>query len=271
MQAAHEHLTVDQLIEREVNGKVSDPTEDQMRVYYEGLQTNQSFQAIRDKLLDHIREIRRAKVRKAYLQNLREHAKVVITLAPPTADVSVAGGYLRGRPDAPVLIVEFADYQCPFCQGVNPDLEKLRKEFGDKVAVAYKDFPLPMHTNAEGAAEAARCAGAQGKFWEYHDLLFQNKQLETANLKQAARTLHLDTVRFDKCVDANEEAAAVKKDYNEAVRLGLSGTPSFFINRHFLSGALDYSTLREAVQQQLRNSTSAAAKNATREFPDQSR
>jgi protein-disulfide isomerase len=147
--------------------------------------------------------------------------------------------------------VEFADYECPYCQKVQPDLVKLQQQFGVNIALVYKDFPLPMHPLAQKAAEAARCAGAQGKFWEYHDALFENRKLQVSDLKQQAVALKLDSSRFDKCLDSGEQAAAVKKDAAEGLRLGLAGTPSFFTNGHFLSGALGYPKLREAVLQEL--------------------
>ena len=109
-----------------------------------------------------------------------------------------------------------------------------------------------MHAHAVKAAEAARCAGAQGRFWDFHDLLFNNgKKLEVAQLKEYASTLGLDAARFDQCLDASEQAAAVQKDVAQAQRLGLTGTPSLFVNGHFLSGAIPYTTLREIVEQQL--------------------
>jgi protein-disulfide isomerase len=122
-----------------------------------------------------------------------------------------------------------------------------------------------MHAHAEKAAEATRCAAEQGKFWELHDALFDNNQkLELAQLKEYARMLKLDATRFDKCLDTSEQAAAVKKDFAQGQRLGLTGTPSFFINGHFLSGAVKYSTLREVVEQQLAMSVSPAREIASK-------
>jgi len=128
-------------------------------------------------------------------------------------------------------------------------VKKLQADLGDRVAFTYKDFPI--HARSEKAAEAARCAGKQGKFWELHDELYHSKELDVDQLKAQARTLKLDPVEFDKCLDSGEEAAAVDKDHKEGARLGISGTPSFFINGHFLSGALDYASLRQVVEQQL--------------------
>ncbi|MGB2886112.1 MAG: thioredoxin domain-containing protein, partial [Candidatus Acidiferrales bacterium] len=169
----------------------------------------------------------------------------------------------RGSRNAPVIIIEFADYECPYCQKIDPELKKLQDEFGGKLGLAFKDFPLPNHSHAEKAAEAARCAGVQGKFWEFHDLLFDNsKKLEAAQLKEYAGTLKLDAASFDKCLDSGEQATAVQRDSTQAQRLGLTGTPSFFINGHFWSGGVGDSTLREIVEQQLSvSSTKQSARN----------
>jgi protein-disulfide isomerase len=120
------------------------------------------------------------------------------------------------------------------------------------MAFAFKDCPLPMHRHAMKAAEGARCAGDQGAFWEYHDLLFENGgKLEVSQLKEDARTLKLDAGRFDKCLDTDEETAAVQKGLQEAKDLGVTGTPSFFINGHFFSGLVKYEDLREMVEKEL--------------------
>jgi len=259
-EAQREGISTDELLKREVESKIKDPSEDQLQVYYEGLDSKEPYDQVRGKILDHIRDLRRSKLRSAYVETLRLKATVLIQLAPPTADIGPENASATvGRSDAPVQVVEFADYQCPYCQRVNPDLNKLIDEYAGKVSVVYRDFPLPMHPHAQKAAEAARCAGEQGKFWEYHNLLFQDKKLDTPDLKQEAMALHLDAARFDKCLDSAEEAANVKKDQDEGMKLGLSGTPSFFINGHFISGAVDYTTLHQMVDQQLTLLSSAKA------------
>ncbi len=263
--AKSEHLTVAQLVDRDIKSQVKDPTEDQMEVYYEGLgSTDQPFSALRDKILDKIREIRTEKARAAYVAALREKSSVVVTLAPPSVNVNLAGAETLGPKEAPVMIVEFADYECPYCQKVAPAITKLQGEFGGKVAVAYKDFPLPMHSHAEKAAEAVRCAGSQGKFWQMHDELFKSKDLDVGQLKAQAKALDLDSAQFDKCLDSGEATPAVQKDRLEGVQLGLTGTPSFFVNGHFFSGALDYNQLHQIIEQQLAQSnkqTAVTAKN----------
>jgi protein-disulfide isomerase len=259
MQARKENLTVDQLLQREVTSKLkTDPTEDQLRIYYEGVDTDQPFEAMREQILQHIREARQTKARAAYLKTLRSQAQISIALTSPTAPVELTRSPVRGNRDAPVVLVEFADYQCPYCQKIHPDLEKLQKEYGNRLALVYKDYPLPMHPYAQKAAEAARCAGVQGKFWEFHDMLFAGKKLQPADLKEQAQTLNLNEQQFDKCIVEGLEAADVEKDAAEARSLGITGTPSFFINGHFFSGVLSYAALRDMVEQQLATSPTLA-------------
>ena len=249
--ANSENITVDQLLERDIKSQIQDPTEDQMKVYYEGLETDQPYEAVRGKILEKIRQVRTDRARTAYLKALRAQSEVHIVLSGPTANVNVGNANWAGPKDAPVLVVEFADYECPYCQRVAPDIKKVLDQFGAKVAFAYKDFPLPMHQHAEKAAEAARCAGKQGKFWQLHDELFRSKQLDIDQLKAQARSLGLDASEFNKCLDSGEEAATVAQDRAEGMRLGLTGTPSFFVNGHYFSGALDYAALHQIVDQQL--------------------
>lgn len=250
-QAEREHVSVDELLNRHVKANVVDPTEDQLRVYYEGMQTEQPYETVRGDILETVRQIRLTNARKAYLKTLRQQESARIMLAPPRADVQLGDAPVRGPRNAPVMLVEFADYQCPYCQKIHPELKQLEQEFPGKVAFAFKDFPLPAHSRAPKAAEASRCAGEQGKYWEYHDMLFEGKGLDKDQLQQYARDLKLDTTRFESCLDSGKEAAAVEKDMAEGKVLGITQTPGFFVNGHFFAGAVPYSTLRELVQQQL--------------------
>jgi len=259
-EARRRNMSVDELLNNEVYKAVKDPTEDQLQVYYEGLDTQEPYDAVRADVLQHIRDLRRTKARTAYVDNLRKQASINVLLMPPSADLNLAKANAKGSPDAPVVFVEFADYECPYCQKVNPQIQQIKKEYGDKVTLVFKDFPLPMHHSSQKAAEAARCAGEQGKFWEYHDVLFYSRQLDVDALKEHARVLKLDGDKFDACLDNGTEAAAVKQDLEEGKSLGLTGTPSFFVNGHFFSGVIDYGTLKDMVNQQLNFAASTHAK-----------
>lgn len=251
-QAKKENVTVEQLLERHVvKALPKDPTDESLRVYYEGLDTNEPYEAVRDKIVEALRQRRMAKARSAYIQSLRKEANIVVRLSPPRAPISLSETPVRGPANAPVVIVEYADYECPYCIQIRPAVAKLEQEFKGKVAYAYKDVPLPMHPNAQKAAEAAHCAGAQGKFWEYHDALFDRKKADPDTLKGISRDLGLDAAKFQSCLDSGMKASLIQRSLSEAQALGVQGTPTFFVNGRTLSGAASYERLREMVEAEL--------------------
>ena len=265
-EAKRQRLTVDQLKKQEIEAKIKEPTEDQLEIYYEGMDSKDSFDKVKGKIREHIIELRTAKLTSTFMESLRLKSTIMVQLAPPMASVdSTHSAGVEGSANAPAQLIEFADFQCPYCQKVNPDLNRLLSEYKGKISIVYKDFPLPMHANAEKAAEAARCAGEQGKYWEYHNALFNDKKLQGDDLKLEAATLKLDTAKFDDCLDSGKEAAGVNQDRTEGMNLGLSGTPSFFLNGHFFSGAVNYDQLRFMVEQQLNTLLSSENKAAPQE------
>jgi protein-disulfide isomerase len=153
-----------------------------------------------------------------------------------TARVSVAGHPVMGRNDAPLTLIEFSDYQCPFCrrffESTLPGLKAEYVETG-KLRYVFRDFPIDsIHPHARKAAEAARCAGAQGKYWEMHDLLFRNQQaLQVEQLKGHARGLGLDASAFDACLESSSHGAGVQRDYDDGFGAGVRGTPTFFLGK----------------------------------------
>lgn len=254
-QAKKENLTVSQLLERHVTNQIAkDPSDEALRVYYEGVDTNEPYEAVRGKIIEALRARRGLKIRTAYLQSLRSQATVAVRLAPPRAEISLKDTPVRGPASAPVALVEYADYECPYCQQITPILQKIQEEFKGRLAFAYKDLPLSMHANAQKAAEATRCAEAQGQYWEYHDTLFAKKQLDIGSLKAHARDLKLDTAKFDKCLDSSEKAEIVRLHSAEAQSLGLQGTPSFFVNGRAVT-AVSYEGLRALIEEELKASS----------------
>ena len=251
-QAAKEGVTVAQLLDRHVNATLAkDPSDEALRVFYEGVDTKDSFEAVRDKILESLRQRRMAKAKAAYMQSLRTQVAIVLRLPPPRAPISMKDIPVRGAANAPVTLLEYADYQCPYCQQADPIIASIEAEFKGKIAFVFKDFPLNMHPDAPKAAEATHCADAQGKYWEYHDLLFKNRQLDLAALKNDARDLKLDTKAFDTCLDSGQTAAAVKDEASEALSLGINGTPSFFVNGRSVNGAVSYDKLRAIIAEEL--------------------
>lgn len=186
--------------------------------------------------------------------------------APVVAKVRLAGNPTLGKSDAPLTLIEFSDYQCPFCkkffQATLPTLKTEYIETG-KVRYVYRDFPIDrIHPHARKAAEAAHCAGDQDKYWQMHDLLFQNQQaLALDNLKAYARELQLDTTAFDGCLEDGTYTAEVQKDYDDGVAAGVRGTPGFFLGKTgaddtiqgtLISGAQPLAVFRQAIEGLLR-------------------
>jgi protein-disulfide isomerase len=151
--------------------------------------------------------------------------------APQRVDIAIGNAPVRGKADAKVTVVEFSDFQCPACGRAEPTVQALQKQLGDGVKLVWKNLPLEMHPFAHLAAEAALAAGAQGKFWEMHDRLFANQQaLDRQSLLRYAAELHLNIVQFEKALDTHAFAAAVDADLQLAQRLGINGTPTFFVD-----------------------------------------
>lgn len=255
-EAKKEGLTVDQLLDKHVRSTLpKDPSEESLHVYYEGVDSKESYEALREKILNRIRTVRFDKAKAAYMQTLKAKANVVVSVPQPRAEIALTNTPVLGDKNAPVMLIEYADYECPYCQQVAPALFKLENEYKGKVAFAFKDTPLPMHPHAQKAAEAARCAGVQGKYWDFHHELFASKKLDLPDLKSDAQKLNLDKAAFNSCLDSGSQAAVVKTQSDEAAQLGLQGTPSFFINGRFMSGAASYEQLKDAIEQELATSS----------------
>jgi len=161
----------------------------------------------------------------------------------------------RGEEDAPVTMIEFSDFQCPFSarhfQQVFPQIEKEYIAAG-KVKYYFRNFPLSIHQYAQKAAEAARCADEQGRFWEYHDKLFANQQaISPENLKEWAKELGLDMAKFSDCLDSGRFEQAVKGDFADGQLAGVRGTPSFFINGRMVVGAKPFESFQEVIEAEL--------------------
>jgi protein-disulfide isomerase len=160
-----------------------------------------------------------------------------------------------GPENAPVTIVEFSDFQCPYCRGFAPTLKSIKKDFGDKVRIVYRQAPIAsIHPFAFKAAEASLCAQEQGKFWELHDLMFaEQEKLAVADLKKKARTLGMDGKKFDSCLDTGRTVERVQTDMAEAQRVGVNGTPAAFVNGIELKGgSVPYDVVAAAIQKELR-------------------
>ncbi|MFH1956390.1 MAG: thioredoxin domain-containing protein [Patescibacteria group bacterium] len=162
--------------------------------------------------------------------------------------------HIRGNFDSPITLVEFSDFECPFCERHYPTLNKILNDYKGKVRLAYKHFPLSFHPNGQKAAEASECADEQGKFWEYHDKLFENLSggYSLDNFKKWAKDLGLNSGKFNECLDSGKYAKKVQADFQEGTEKGVNGTPATFVNGQLVSGALPYDSFKQIIDSLLR-------------------
>jgi protein-disulfide isomerase len=254
-EAAARKVTVDELLKAEVSAKTAPVADAEVNATYENVKERfkeKPEAELKQLIVENLRQQREQVRRAEYLRELRDRAGVRVLLDPPRASVSSEGGASKGPKDAPITIVEFSDFQCPYCARVLPAVKKLQETYGDKLRVVFRHYPLPIHPNAPKAAEAAACAQDQGKFWEMHDKLFGNQQkLQVADLKASAAELGLDAQTFAECLDSAKHEALWHADQEQGNAYGVSGTPAFFINGRFLSGAQPYENFAQVVDDEL--------------------
>lgn len=251
LEARARHTTAQALLDGQHGAPVSDAD---VRSFYDQRRAdiNQPFETTAPKIREFLERSASEDVRRRYLDGLRKKYHVTIALEPRREAVA-ANGPSRGPDDAVIDIVEFSDFQCPFCGRLEPVLVRVLAKYPRTVRLVYRNYPLPeLHPQAEKAAEAGLCAKEQGKFWEMHDLLFAEQEaLSAQDLKDKARRLGLDTAAFSTCIDSGRMSEAVQADVREGEALGIQGTPGTFINGRFLSGAVEESDLTAIIDDEL--------------------
>lgn len=250
--------SVDAFLEADAAKRLPAITEDDIRNIYEQNKDRvqgRSLEQLRPEIRPFLENRRKQQARAMLVDELRAKngASVKVMLEPPRYTVeTLATDPVRGNPAAPVTIVEFSDYQCPFCQRVNPTLDRVRQTYGDRVKIVFKDFPLPNHAEAPKASEAARCAGEQNKYWEMHDAMFANQRaLQVPALKQTARAIGLNGTAFDQCLDSGKHAAAVQAGIDLGARMGVNSTPTLYINGRALIGAMPFENFKQIIDEEL--------------------
>jgi protein-disulfide isomerase len=238
--AKRENLSEAEYLKKKIGDKLTPVSEQQAHAYYDAHQADigQPFDKVKTALMRYLERKQLQERRDELLDTLREQAGFTMLLKPPRVEVATAGFPTLGPNDAPVTVVEFTDFQCPFCRRAEPTIKELRDKYGDKMRLVHRDFPLPFHRQAFKAAVAAHCAGDQGHFWQYHDALFADQsKLGNDEFKAIAKKLDLNMPQFQNCLDKDEHADQIKKDIAAGEALGVDGTPAFFINGVSLVGA----------------------------------
>ncbi len=249
--------SVDDYTKANITDKVKAPSDDDIKAFYDGHKDQvggKSFDEVKASISQYMGRRASQDAHDSLIAQLKKDAKVEIKLEPPRVVVETGDNPSKGPKNAPVTIVEFTDYQCPFCGRVRPTLNQIIEKYKDKVHYVLRDYPLPFHNNAKKAAEAAHCAGDQGKYWELNTILFKNQSaLDVDKLKGYAKEIGLNQAKFDKCLDSDKYLKKVEENQAYGSKVGVNGTPAYFINGVMISGAQPAAAFTEIIDAELAN------------------
>lgn len=263
-EAKRRGVSVEALLQAEVNSKTPPVSAEDVNAFIaqNRAQLPQGNDAdLRSKVTEYLNRLQLSQRQEAYAATLRGRLPVQIHLTPPEPQrmkVDPAIGFARGPREAPVTIVEFSDFHCPFCKTVVGTLKQITAQYGDRVRWVFRDFPIAaLHPEAQLAHEAARCAGEQGKFWQYHDVLFDRSPVSApAALRDLALLSGVEAGRFNQCLSSNKYRAAVNADIETGVQLGITGTPTFFINGALFVGNQPLAEFQRVIDRELARTAS---------------
>jgi protein-disulfide isomerase len=248
--------SVDALVTAEAGPNGVEPSEADIAAWYQENQSRvggRTLDQVRTQIADLLRTERKNAAERKLEERLRTERKVTVAYEPFRVQLNNDKAPTLGKSDAPITLVEFSDFQCPYCQATVPTLKQVEKKYGDKVQIVYRQFPLSIHPFAPKAAEASLCANEYGKFWEMHDAMFSDqKKLSVSDLKETARRVGIDGKKFDSCLDAGRYVEQVQNDQKEGLRLGVNGTPAMYINgRAVDGGAVPFTKLEALIETEL--------------------
>lgn len=257
-EAKKQKLTIDQLLEKETGATaVTEVSDKDVEAFLasKGLSIKDP-RIKKEDVREYLKYRQKFEKRQVYVTKLREGANVKLKIQEPESAVLTAtteGFPTWGSAKAPVTIIEFSDFQCPYCSRAVQVIEQIKKEYGqDKIRLVFRDMPIPQHERARPASNAGHCANEQGKFWEMHNALFENQaKLSDSDLKEHAKTLGLDVAKFNECYDKKKFDSLIEKSLGEAEKLGLTATPSFLINGKLLQGAQPFEKFKERIDRAL--------------------
>ena len=260
--AKAKNVMPDAFVQAEVTRRIKPVTDTDIRNFYvqnsERMQ-GRSFEQMSAPIQQYLAEQQQTTARADLIAELRKAGPPIrVLMDAPRLTVAVAADDpAEGAATAPVTLVEYSDFQCPFCQRVAPTLRELRTKYGDKIRIVWKDFPLTqIHPNAFVAAQAGNCAREQGKFWEYHDRLFANQgALQPEFLKKYATEVGMDATKFNACLDSAKYEARVQESLGTGTGLGITSTPTVYVNGRMVNGAQPIEVFTGIIDDELARST----------------
>ena len=258
---------------REIDAKITPPTAQEIdqlapRFAVQGSTTPPTevqYAKMKDQARQYLMGQKRMQQENAVFQPIaQKNPAELFFVKPETPHIDItyaADDPVRGSKTAPITIIEFTDFQCPYCKSSQKTLQQVESTYGDKVKIVERQYPLPFHNRAKPAAEAALCAKEQGKFWEMHDKLFPSQSMEDADIKRFAKEVGLNEKKFEACTTPNPKGegstlndkikARIEKDIADGQRYGVRGTPHFFINGRPLNGAQPFEAFKSAIDEEL--------------------
>ncbi|MBF0340997.1 MAG: DsbA family protein [Magnetococcales bacterium] len=254
VKGAAEKIPAEQVVEK-LMGDVPAPTDAEVKAFIKKNkdQLPNSGEGLEEQIKEHLLDEAKKEAEGKVLSKLLQQYEPEILLKAPRFTVTGPEDLSKGDAKAPVTIIEFSDFECPYCRRAQVTLKKVQEVYGDKIRMVFRHYPLPFHAKAPKASEAAQCAADQGKFWPMHDLLFDDKtNLDPPELKKAAKTVGLDQAAFDKCLESGKHGARITADLTDGKKLGVTGTPTFFINGVRVVGAQPFEKFKSVIDEELK-------------------
>jgi protein-disulfide isomerase len=255
-EAKEKGKTKEALIKAEVDDKVKAVTDADIHTLYESQKAQmggRTEEMMKPQIQQYLAGQRQQDQRAAFEAELRRKGKVQVKLDPPRQNVEVPEGWPSVGPEnAPITIVEFTDYQCPYCQRAQNTLDEIMAQYGTKIRVIPRDFPLDFHNRAMAASRAVHCAGDQKKHWDYHvEMLRRPGDFSDTDLEQRASTLGLDAASFKTCLASTKHDEKIRASQKAGESVEVRGTPAFFINGRFVNGAPSKSVFAQIIDDEL--------------------
>jgi len=255
-EAAKRGISKEELMAKELPQNVEEPTSAEIDAFYEAnkQRINRSKEEVASQITAYLKKQKQSDAKEAFLKKLEKEHTVTRALEPLRFDVNATERPSLGPSSAPVVLVLFSDFQCPYCKSFSATLKEILKHYGDKVRLVYRQFPLiDIHPNARQAAEASLCAAAQNRFWEMHDLLFQGQDaLKDEDLRNKADKVGLDSSTFSACLASKQYGALIHEDMRAGAIAGVEGTPALFVNGRFLGGSRSYEEVASVIDEELK-------------------
>ncbi|MBF0493369.1 MAG: thioredoxin domain-containing protein [Deltaproteobacteria bacterium] len=256
-EAQKRHITTQELLKSEIDDKIGDVSQKEIEDFYETIKSRvngKTLEELKPQITAQLRGKRGNTYHINLIDRLMAQASVDVYIKRPKVDVAIGNSpSMGGSASAPVTVIEFTDFQCPYCSRARPTITEVLNNYKGDVHYVMRNFPLQFHAQAKKAAAAGLCANDQKKYWEYTKVLWDNQSaLDVPNLKKYASDLHLDSKKFDDCLDSDKFMSVVNSDQQEGLKAGVTGTPSFFINGQMLTGAQPVEAFKKLIDEELR-------------------